>query len=732
MKKLLLFNFVLFVFMSMQAQDITLSWVKQLAGPSAAQPNAVCNDGSMATIMAGSFEGVTDFDPSAGSAALSSAGGKDGFICKMDVNGNHAWAVSIGAGQDDIIYDVATDASGNVYAVGEFRGSVDFDPGSGNFTLTAFTGYNGFLIKLNSQGQFQWVAKIAGTGVEKAMNLAVDAGGNVVISGKMYGTTDFANGAPNSTLTGTTNYAFLAKYTSSGSFLWVKGYGGSYTEPTTLKLDDAGNILFVGFFYSQVDFDPGAGNFILNGGYYDTFITKLDPNGTFSWAKSFGGTYYCVSNDIELDSEGNIYLAGYFNGISDFDPDLVNVFNLPYAGNSQNRAFLSKLTPDGLFAWAKNLAQQAISEAKQIEIDEDDNIYVSGYFAGSSDFNPDAPEFPMTSPVTWYDAAFISKFNGNGSFLDAKSFGGTLDVDVDGMDVNPQNGILTLFGNFEGQCNFNVSGGTTTLTSSGLSDMYVARMVQCAPSFASLSASACNNYNLNGFTYTSTGTYTQTLMNSLGCDSTITLNLTIQGITSIQTTYYTTEPVTINGETFNGPGTYTQSLQTINGCDSIVNINLVFLQTTFSVTNTNGTLGSPQQGSTYQWIDCSSNHPINGATGQTFTPQTSGTYAVIVYGNTGSVTSECITVTIISVAESLAGTVSLHPNPSRDMAWLQTDQIWTNGFFVVRDLTGRIVQTEQLFGSNSHMLVVSNWAPGTYILTLYNQEHTHTLKLIKN
>lgn len=140
-------------------------------------------------------------------------------------------------------------------------------------------------------------------------------------------------------------------FANDGYFARAKSIGGGGDDSSKgISVDDSGNIYTIGNFYGTVDFDPGSGSFYLTShGGSDIFISKLDSNGNFVWAKSMGG----VSNDsglgISIDNSGNIYTIGSFTGTVDFDPDLGG-FNLTGGG-----VFFGKLDSYGNFLWAKAL-----------------------------------------------------------------------------------------------------------------------------------------------------------------------------------------------------------------------------------------------------------------------------------------------------------------------------------------------------------------------------------------
>src|SRR5690606_29098604 len=115
---------------------------------------------------------------------------------------------------------------------------------------------------------------------------------------------------------------FVSKLDPNGNFLWAKQMGGTDNDQgISITVDTSGNIYTTGIFRNTVDFDPGAGVYNLTAVVgNDIFISKLDANGNFLWAKQMGSGGNTRSNSIVLDTNGNIYTTGIFQSTADFDP----------------------------------------------------------------------------------------------------------------------------------------------------------------------------------------------------------------------------------------------------------------------------------------------------------------------------------------------------------------------------------------------------------------------------
>ncbi|MCA9220013.1 MAG: SBBP repeat-containing protein, partial [Planctomycetales bacterium] len=150
-------------------------------------------DASNNVLVVGDFVGTADFDPSTATSNLTSGGNRDLFIAKLTTGGTFTWARRVGAGESELGTGIATDASGNVYAVGSFRGTVDFNPGAATVDLTSRDdsqfGSDVFVLKLSASGDYVW-ARTLGTNSpieESARDVTVSRSGDVYVTGALAG-----------------------------------------------------------------------------------------------------------------------------------------------------------------------------------------------------------------------------------------------------------------------------------------------------------------------------------------------------------------------------------------------------------------------------------------------------------------------------------------------------------------------------------------------------------------
>ncbi|MDH3217262.1 MAG: hypothetical protein OEN01_13420, partial [Candidatus Krumholzibacteria bacterium] len=213
-------------------------------------------------VVTGDFQGTVDF----GGGNLVSAGSTDIFVAKYDASGAHQWSQRFGSTNSDAGYGVAVDASGNVVVTGEFRGTVDF--GGGN--LVSAGSDDIFVAKYDASGAHQWSQRAGSTNLERGYGVAIDASGNVVVTGPFQGTVDFGGGDLVSA--GSTDI-FVAKYDASGAHQWSQRAGSTGGDiGQGVAVDASGNVVVTGEFQGTVEFGGGD---LVSAGSTDIFVAKF-------------------------------------------------------------------------------------------------------------------------------------------------------------------------------------------------------------------------------------------------------------------------------------------------------------------------------------------------------------------------------------------------------------------------------------------------------------------------
>lgn len=470
---LLLFTFLMSA-STLSAQSFT--WAKNMGGTSLDNGLSITVDASGNVYTTGYFQGTADFDPGAGTTNLTSFGGTDIFISKVNSSGNFVWAKQIGGASGDVGRSIKVDASGNVYTTGQFNGSVDFNPGVGTFSLTSAGANDIFVSKLDASGNFVWAKQMGGSTNDYGQSIVLDASANVYISGAFEGTADFDPGAAISNLISSGGLdIFVCKLNASGNFVWAKGMGSTAQDfGTCITLDTPGNVYTSGTFQGTADFDPSAATFTMTSvNANDVFISKLDASGNFVWAKQIGGGGNQAANGIVTDALGNVYTTGSFAGATDFDPSAA-VFSLNT--NGADDIFICKLNQSGLFSFAKSMGSSGFDYGRGITLDASGNVVTTGEFYGTVDFDPGIGTNTLVGLSASYDA-FISKLDATGNFISAQSIGGSTGGAVGNAIVSDAASNIYTTGYFSGTTDFDPDAGVFNLTPPGTqADVFLLKM----------------------------------------------------------------------------------------------------------------------------------------------------------------------------------------------------------------------------------------------------------------
>ncbi|MBD2699075.1 SBBP repeat-containing protein [Spirosoma sp. BT702] len=243
----------------------------------------------------------------------------------------------------------------------------------------------------------------------------------------------------------------------------------------SVAVDNAGNVYTTGNFGgANIDFDPGPGEFNLSSaGFEDIFVSKLDAAGNFVWAKRIGASSSDVGNSIAVDNSGNVYFTGTFQGRVDFDPGPGETFLL--AGGGPN-SFVCKLNSSGNFVWVKHFSGSGFIYGLALTLDNSGNIYTTGNFSNTADFDPGPDVASLVSSGGTTDI-FVSKLTPSGSFGWARRLGGSNAEAGTSIAVDNSGNVYTT-GYFQGMVDFDPapSPATANLTSAGNNDIFISKL----------------------------------------------------------------------------------------------------------------------------------------------------------------------------------------------------------------------------------------------------------------
>jgi len=261
-----------------------LAWASYLGGSRYDEGYGAAVDSSGNVFLTGDTNS-TDF-PVPGGFDTSNNGSFDVFVAKMTSSGDLSWASYLGGSDGDCGRGVAVSSSGNVFLTGT-TGSTDF-PCPGGFD-TSHNGYiDVFVAKMTSSGGLSWASFLGGSDWDEGFGIAVDSSGNALITGFTY-SYDFPTPGGFDTVYNGGCDAFVAKVTNSGGLAWASFLGGSNEDHGFgIAVDSGGNAVITGDTYST-DFPTPGGFDTSHNGYIDVFVAKIrlclliQPNGGETW-----------------------------------------------------------------------------------------------------------------------------------------------------------------------------------------------------------------------------------------------------------------------------------------------------------------------------------------------------------------------------------------------------------------------------------------------------------------
>jgi hypothetical protein len=214
---------------------------------------------------------------------------------------------------------IALGPDGSVYVQGQFSGTADFDPSPAIHRVTTQGNFDGFIAKYTGAQELLWVKTFGGAdGSEYSRMMEVDDVGNVYVAG--YFSSAVAAFGPLSVTSGGSSDAYVAKLDTNGNFLWVRSWGSTeFDDVEGMTLAANGDLHITGGYRGTVDFNPGAGTYLLTSqGAQDGYLLTLDANGNFKSALSIGGTGTDNVSRVASDSAGNVYLSAEFQATAQF------------------------------------------------------------------------------------------------------------------------------------------------------------------------------------------------------------------------------------------------------------------------------------------------------------------------------------------------------------------------------------------------------------------------------
>lgn len=387
------------IVVSSQSHGQSLEWVKMFGGDYIDRSSAIEVDRSGNSYTTGIFSSTVDFDPGPEVFEISRQGGYfDCYVSKLNAEGEFIWAKSFSGDRECEGFDLEVDVDGNVYIVGEFYGTVDFDPGEDTFSLYNEEPHAGFIVKLDSLGEFIWALRLGSGGHHSVRSIDSDKYGNIYFAGSFSDSIDLDPGPNTFTISepGGHHDIYACKLDGEGSFLWGKHFLGSGDEFKAHVSVSSESVYLAGNFTYDLEMNQGGQSVLLSSlGGYDMFISRFTLDGDIVWAERFGGSSGDACAVIEIDSSGNVYAGGHFGETVDFDPG-ANIHSLTSVDELDIVVF--KLNSLGELVWCRQInGGNQMKIAESLAIGLNGSVYVGGYFEGMVDFDPGPSQYFVSS-----------------------------------------------------------------------------------------------------------------------------------------------------------------------------------------------------------------------------------------------------------------------------------------------------------------------------------------------
>ena len=374
----------------------------------------------------------------------------------------------------------------NIYA------QIDFDPSPSATYYLRPEGYeNLFVLKLDETGSFI-TANLTGNGTDintdyiYPYTAVLDNDYNLLIAGCFNNSMDFEFGSGQTILTSVDvegyngDDAFIAKYSSDLSLLWIKQGIADRFEIRDIDVDNQNNMYMIGYcsdYYGDViDLDFGTGNNIVDPSGYDPFIMKYAADGNFVVGNIFKGYNYQDDylKSIDIDDSDNVFVVGNFSDSIDVDISNSVLMLHPVAFGNQN-LIVAKYNSDLELQSAKSIGNVNDNHifAKQI-LFKNNELFICGEFSGNIDFDPSNNDFFVSTTDGVYTDGFLLKMNENIDFVHAFNLGGNFLDHVEAIALD-QNSNLIVSGRYSMTIDFDFSTNNFTLTTDDYRQIYVAK-----------------------------------------------------------------------------------------------------------------------------------------------------------------------------------------------------------------------------------------------------------------
>ena len=373
---------------------------------------------------------------------VESKGSTDIWLTKVSSSGETEWITVMGGTGGEQAFRIVPDAEGNVFVSGTFEDVL----AHGSWTLESRGQRDAFLAKFDALGRLVWIVQAGGTGTDRGIGITIDDAGCVYWSGGFERVGQFGEeGRVEKTSAGRTD-TFVAKYTKDGALEWVETAGGINRDiATAVAVDAEGRVFLTGVTsgFSTLPQDVIRGEF---SGIEDIFLARYTPSGSLEWIMYSGGPSFDAANGITVDSQGRLYITGYFEDRATFNS--TNQQTASAEGIAFD-VFLAQYNQDGLLHWVRTGGGERWDNAYDVTLDEAGNPHMTGLFRKEFYIGN---QTPLEAMADGESNAYLVKFNPEGDVLGLQTIDGAK-TEGHGVDIDPT-GAIFMTGHFTNSVEF--------------------------------------------------------------------------------------------------------------------------------------------------------------------------------------------------------------------------------------------------------------------------------------
>ncbi len=352
-----------------------------------------------------------------GGGELAPSDGYDVVVAKLGIQGGHGWSRRLGGMGHEWVNGLALDSGGDVLVVGRFERQMLFNSSGGEVWSAWADDYDGFLARISgATGETVWYQSFGWETPQSVEDVAVSPTGDVIVVGNFRGTIHLAGIDLGQTVAGDHEDAFIARFDANGSLVWSRAYGdGANDFAQAVDVDSVGNIVVAGYFAGEIDFGGGP---LSSAASPAAYVAKITPDGDHLWSMAMAGQGNQVVQGLDADAD-SIVVAGAFD-------DEIQLADDTYHA-SEDTLYVAKLTHDGAIQWSASYsgATDVTGTGPIIAIDGEENILLTGPLQGSASFGGDILTSVTDANEEFTVDVFVAKLDSVGRHLWSRSYGGT-------------------------------------------------------------------------------------------------------------------------------------------------------------------------------------------------------------------------------------------------------------------------------------------------------------------